>query len=199
MFGPLTEYLDIPACEKDVSGLGRWTSMSLKGSVGVQTRITCGYNPCRSNRQDNSTSYAQQQGHQIWHYQDHVTCPRVKFREDLGKFLREWRAAGDRLIVCLDANENIYTQALGKMFTNSEGLGMVEAVGKYTRKKIGPTYFRGQLPINGIWTTPDVTIANACAMPAGYGIGDHRLFIIDTPRCSSRWAHRENKELHPVN
>jgi hypothetical protein len=65
------------------------------------------------------------------------------------------------------------------MFTDPEGLGMVEAVGKYTRKKIGPTYFRGQLPIDGIRTTPDVTIANACVMPEGYSIGDHRLFIID--------------------
>ena len=42
MFGPLTEYLDIPSCEKDASGLGRWTSMALKGSAGVQTRIICG-------------------------------------------------------------------------------------------------------------------------------------------------------------
>jgi hypothetical protein len=81
--------------------------------------------------------------------------------------------------VCIDANENIYTQALGKMLTNPEGLGMVEAVGAYTGKKIGPTYFRGQKPIDGIWTTPDITIANACVMPAGYGIGDHRMFIVD--------------------
>ncbi len=65
------------------------------------------------------------------------------------------------------------------MLTNPEGLGMVETTGKYTGKKIGPTYSRGLLPIDGIWTTPDVTIANACVMPAGYGIGDHRLFIID--------------------
>ncbi len=42
--------------------------------------------------------------------------------------LQEWRAGGDRLIVCLDANENIYTQALGNMLTDPEGLGMVEAV-----------------------------------------------------------------------
>ena len=82
-------------------------------------------------------------------------------------------------MVCMDANENIYTQALGKMLTDPEGLGMVEAVGAYTGKKIGPTYFRGQTPIDGIWTTPDITIANACVMPAGYGIGDHRMFIVD--------------------
>ncbi len=56
---------------------------------------------------------------------------------------------------------------------------MVEAVRAYTGKKIGATYFRGTKPIDGIWTTPDITIANACVMPSGYGIGDHRLFIVD--------------------
>ena len=147
--------------------------MLLKGRTGVQIRIICGYNPCRSNRQDNGTSYSQRQ------QQDHITCPRVKFREDLGKLLKEWRAAGDKLIVCLDANENIYTQALRKLLIDPEGLGMIEAEGRYTGKKIGPTYFRGQLLIDGIWTTSDVTVSNACIMPAGYGIGDHRLFIID--------------------
>ncbi len=98
-------------------------------------RIICGYNPCRSKRQDNSTSYLQQRRYQIWQHHDHITCPRVKFREDLGKLLKEWRAAGDRLIVCLNANENIYTQALGKILTDPQGLGMIEAVGRYTGKK----------------------------------------------------------------
>ena len=83
------------------------------------------------------------------------------------------------MIVCLDANENIYTQALGKLLPNPEGLGMIEAVGRNTGKKIVPTYFRGQLPIDRIWTTPDVAVSNACILPAGCGIGDHRLFIID--------------------
>ena len=115
LFGPLIEYLDTPASEKDASGLGQWTTMLLKGGTGMQTRIVCGYNPCQSNRQDNCTSYAQQQRHQIWHSQDHITCPWVKFGEDLGRLLTEWRTAGDRLVVCLVANENIYTQALGKI------------------------------------------------------------------------------------
>jgi len=153
--------------------------MLLKGGTGVQTRIICGYNPCRSNRQDNITSYSQQRRNQIWQQQDHITCPRAKFREDLGKLLKEWRAAGDIIIVCLNANKNIYTQALGKLLTNPDSLGMIEAVGRYTGKNIGPTNFWGQLPIDGIWTTPDVTVSNACIMPDGYGIGDHSLFIID--------------------
>ena len=56
---------------------------------------------------------------------------------------------------------------------------MIEAVGSYTGKKIGPTYFRGQLPIDRIWTTLDVIVANVCIMLARYGIGDHRLFIVN--------------------
>jgi hypothetical protein len=64
--------------------------------------------------------------------------------------LKEWRAVGDRLIVCLDANKNIYTQAIGKLLTDYKGLGMIEAVGRYTGKKIEPTHFWGQLPIDGI-------------------------------------------------
>ncbi len=65
------------------------------------------------------------------------------------------------------------------MLTDPEGLGMVEAVRKYTGKRIGPTYFHGQQPIDGIWATSNITISNACIMPAGYGVGDHRLFILD--------------------
>ena len=60
-----------------------------------------------------------------------------------------------------------------------EGLGMREVVGNYTGELIGPMYFQGQLPIDGLWATGDITIANACLMPTGYGIGNHRLFIID--------------------
>lgn len=57
---------------------------------------------------------------------------------------------------------------------------MKEVVGAYTGKQIGPTFFRGQLPIEGVWATSDITVLNAsCIMPVGYSIGDHRLFVID--------------------
>ena len=46
-------------------------------------------------------------------------------------------------------------------------------------KKLGATYFRGSTPIDGVWETSDVTVVGACVMPVGYGVGDHRLFIID--------------------
>ena len=82
MFGPITEYLDMPASEKDRSGLGCWTTMLLKGSSGVQTRIICGYNPCKSNHLDNSTSYSQQRRHQIWQG-DHIEVQEAQERQNM--------------------------------------------------------------------------------------------------------------------
>ena len=96
------------------------------------------------------------------------------------KQLTTWRRQGDRLIVCMDVNEDdIYRGSIGKALTNESGLDMVKAVGNFTGKKIGATFFRGTKPIYGVWVTQDVIMTGACVMPAGYGIGDHWLFVID--------------------
>ncbi len=63
-------------------------------------------------------------------------CPRVKFREDLMAQLTRWREEGNKLVVCLDANENIYHKSLGKVLRNVDGLNMQEVVGMFTGKKM---------------------------------------------------------------
>jgi hypothetical protein len=63
--------------------------------------------------------------------------------------------------------------------TDLHGLGMKEVVGEFTARKLGATYFQGSMPIDAIWATSDVTVANACVMPVGYGIGKHCLFVVD--------------------
>ena len=68
---------------------------------------------------------------------------------------------------------------MGKALTDNTGLNMKEVVGTHTGKEIGATYFRGSQPIDGIWATPDITVTGACVMPCGYGVGDHRLFVVD--------------------
>jgi hypothetical protein len=70
------------------------------------------------------------------------------------------------LIVCMDANENIYKKLIGQALTDKEGLCMVEVVGEFTGQKIGPTFFRGSSPIDGIWATADLSVIHACVMPA---------------------------------
>jgi hypothetical protein len=56
---------------------------------------------------------------------------------------------------------------------------MKEVVGEFTAKQHGATFFRGSEPIDGIWATGDITVANACVMPVGFGVGDHRLLVIN--------------------
>jgi hypothetical protein len=56
---------------------------------------------------------------------------------------------------------------------------MKEVVGDFTGTPIGSTFFRGSKPIDGVWATSNITVSNAAIMPAGYEIGDHRLFVIN--------------------
>ena len=107
------------------------------------------------------------------------TCPRKRFRNDLIKQLVIWRRQGDRLIVCMDANEDIYKKSIGKTLVGNKELGMGEAVGDFTGKRVGATFFRGNKLIDGVWTTDDIVITGVCIMPAGFGTGDHRLFVLD--------------------
>ncbi len=81
--------------------------------------------------------------------------------------------------MCLDTNEHIYRKAIGKSLMDIEGLAMKEVVGEFTEKTIGTMFFGGSKPINGVWATSNITVCNAATMPAGYGIVDHRLFVID--------------------
>lgn len=66
----------------------------------------------------------------------------IRFKEDLLKQPREQKDQCERLIMCIDVNEDIYRKSIVKFFTDSGGLGMVEAVGEFTSKKTGVTLFR---------------------------------------------------------
>ncbi len=93
--------------------------------------------------------------------------------------LKEWRAEGGRIVVCMDANEDIYCKLIGKALMDQDGLNMSEVVGDFTGKKLGATYFCGTKPIDGIWATKDIVITHACVIPARYGVGGHQMFVVD--------------------
>ena len=93
--------------------------------------------------------------------------------------LKEWRAEGDQIAVCMVANKDIYRKLIGKALMNQDRLIMSEVVGDLTGKKLGATYFRGTKPIDGIWATKDIVITHACVMPTRYGVGDHQMFVVD--------------------
>ncbi len=42
-------------------------------------------------------------------------------------------------------------------------------------------FLRGSKPIDGLWISSNIDISNACVMPFGYRVGNHRAFILDIP------------------
>ena len=58
-----------------------------------------------------------------------VKCQLVSLQQ-----MKQWQAAGERLVLCLDANKNIYRAELGRQLMDLHGLGMREVVGNFTGK-----------------------------------------------------------------
>jgi hypothetical protein len=81
----------------------------------------------------------------------------------------------------MDHNEHIIKGALGKALVDKDGLDMREAVVQHTGVHPGATFFCGSKPIDGFWVTNDLEVSNASVMPFGYGVGNHRAFIVDIP------------------
>ncbi|KAL7524606.1 hypothetical protein ACHAWF_001017, partial [Thalassiosira exigua] len=108
----------------------------------------------------------------------------------------------------MDANKNIYRKSIGKTLTDPEGLGMQDVVRSFTGEKIGATFFRGSTPIHCVWATSNVVVTGACVMPAGYGVGDYRLFVVDfltaslvgsrSLRVVRSGARRPNSNIEPA-
>ena len=47
----------------------------------------------------------------------------------------------NKLIMCSDANKDIYKKLIGKALTDKDGLAMKEVVGEHTGQQLGATYF----------------------------------------------------------
>ena len=84
---------------------------------------------------ESRTSY-QQQCIYLFLKEKNRTCPRKRLHNDLIRQLQDWREEGDRVILCMDANEDIYNKSLGKLINSIDGLNLNEVVGTFTGKKI---------------------------------------------------------------
>jgi hypothetical protein len=110
-----------------------------------------------------------------------LTSLLVLFRKHLVKQIKEWRKAGERIILFMDHNKHVINGPLGKQLADKEGLDLHEAIVQHRGTSPGATFFCGSKPIDGMWVSSNLEISNTCMMLFGYGIGDHRTFILDIP------------------
>ena len=52
-------------------------------------------------------------------------------------------------------------------------------------------------PIDGVWATRDMEVVSAAALPIGFGVGDHRMLVIDVTT-SSLVGFQPQQIKHPM-
>ena len=172
----------------DESGLGRWSWVKVEGKAGHVTRIISAYRPCRNgNARSLQTVYAQQRRH--WLSQHRHISPIKAFRDDLLAALQAWRETGERLILGIDANEDMATGILARALRRPD-LRMRDLIRERTGLPGPATHIRGKKQIDGVWATPDITAEEARFLPFGIGVGDHRMLVVDIPSGDLIGVHR---------
>ena len=79
----------------------------------------------------------------------------------------------------MDHNKHVTNGPLGKDLRDKNGLDMREVIIQHTGASPGARFSPGSKTVDGMWVSGDLDISNACVMPFGYGVGDHRAFVLD--------------------
>ena len=190
----------------DDSGLGRWSWILFQGANNHRTCIISACRPCKSRKQQLRMACNQHRRHFRASQRD--GCPRQLFVEDLQEQLLLWRSSGEKLIVCIDGNEDVRHGPLKDMFACPES-GMQEVIsGKHPALPPTASFCAGdrtgRVQIDGVWATPDLPIDAGTWLAIGKAPGDadHRHGIVDIkwevllgqPRCkavrpAARWLN----------
>lgn len=166
--------------EHDPTGLGRWTSMLIKGKQGFLTRLVCAYRPCKSSGPE--TAYMQ---HAIYYNKIGRTGdPRENFMQDLGDTILKWSHQGERLIVVGDFNTgDKKTSRTQQSFWIPwlKKTSLIDAHCSHIHSDSLPpsTHERGKVQIDFMFVSPGLTIRRAGFLPFSKFPGDHRALWVD--------------------
>jgi hypothetical protein len=140
--------------------------------------IITSYNPCRNKNINSGTSYQQQRCYFITKKKD-LTCLLILFCKHLIKQIKQWWASGERIVLFMDHNQHAVEGSLGKALADKDRPDLCKAIKLHTGASPGATFFCDLQPIDGLWVSKDLDISNACVMPFGFRVGDHRAFTLD--------------------
>ena len=160
----------------DDAGLGRWAWVRFRGKNKSFGRIISLYQPHKCDDKLHPKSvYRQQQRYWLQNKSD--KCPLEHFRDDLCTLLLKWITKNEKVIILMDANENVVT---GELHTRLEQIGMVSVFKtKFGTGNMPATYHRGKEPIDDIFVTKNIGISRAGMFAFGDGPGDHRGLYVD--------------------
>lgn len=152
--------------------LGRWMWMLLRGKGTLQCGIISLYRAVKST--GDSSAYRQQQ--RELESIDDDTCPREAILRDLLFLIDTWQNTGIQIIIMGDFNEDVTSN---KIRARLERKGLKEV---FLNQHGQPpnTYNRGTRPIDGIFTTNNLTPLRCGYTASNWGLHtDHRLLWMD--------------------
>jgi hypothetical protein len=132
----------------DITGLGRWSWVRIGGG-GKTSRVITTYQPCNPRWRTRGETVWD------WHLRYFEPCgeirnPQNMFWSDLISLLRQWKHAGDKIVLLGDFNKNVYTGALAVVLS-SDDLHMHELCRLITGYPLPHTHTHGTVPINAVF------------------------------------------------
>jgi hypothetical protein len=100
------------------------------------------------------------------------------FQSDLISLLRQWKHAGDKIVLLGNFNENVYTGDLATALSR-DNLRMQELCRQIIGDYLPPTHARGSVPIDAVFCTAGINGVAIALLPSQIGVGDHRVFMIN--------------------
>jgi hypothetical protein len=171
------------AMESDVdpTGLGCWAWIQFSGCDGLKMRVLCVYQPNHTSREDSKRVYAQHR--QYFHRIHHHECPRKILIDDLRTLILKWKGDDIRVIIFMDANENMKNGHMQHMLTEEDiGLRPV-TTSQHPDLPLTTTHKRGnqpgRVPVDEVWATDDLPLDKAGWLAFHKCPGDHRVPMME--------------------
>jgi hypothetical protein len=139
-------------------------------------RIVVAYRPCTRKVKGPKTVYQQQ----VRYIQSRglQTDPVPLFDSNLSKQIKEWKGAGERIVLAIDVNSHPLHNDLYQQLRERR-TGMEEFSHKCWGPKAPYTHPAGKSPIDGVYQSPEVEILNLCMLTFAESLGDHRSLCFD--------------------
>jgi hypothetical protein len=136
-----------------------------------------------------------------------LRSPAVIFQEDLLHQIRDWVTTGANVVIAMDANQNIYTGPIATALSAAP-FHMECLIKKTVGANVPNSHHRGTEAISSVLGTPGITPEHAMVYPHWYGIGDHRVFLLELsafqvfggeyPRIATATARRLNCRIDRI-
>jgi hypothetical protein len=161
---------------QDSTGLGRWSWITLHGGT-TTTRIMSAYLPRKPNKHSKGRTVWEQHS-RYFEAKGDMRYPSTIFINDLLRVISTWITAGDHIILSIDANQDVYSGKLAHELKR-EPYNMTCLLQRAMGELVPNSHFTGKGKISTIFGTPGIITGNGMCYPHWYGIGDHRVMVLE--------------------